>query len=94
MAAVKALEAAEAYFMLGNFEYAIKQAKAAKEFDPDLHGIDSYVTAYQIHSAVSTSKRFALALHPDKNGSMAAEGAFKHVKAAWDVLSDPAKREA
>ncbi|KAM2263780.1 hypothetical protein COP1_040011 [Malus domestica] len=89
-----------------------------KEFDPDLHGIDSYVTAYQIHSAVSHKqnlyhvlgienptvadaeilkkqyKRLALALHPDKNRSNAAEGAFKHIKAAWDVLSDPAKKDA
>ncbi|KAM2263782.1 hypothetical protein COP1_040013 [Malus domestica] len=118
MAVVKAGEAAEAYFMLGNFEYAIKQAKAAKEFDPDLHGMDSYITAYQIHSAVSHKqnlyhvlgienptvvdseiikkqyKRLALAFHPDKNRSIAAEGAFKHIKAAWDVLSDPAKKDA
>ncbi|KAM2028529.1 hypothetical protein ACFX16_040141 [Malus domestica] len=89
-----------------------------KEFDPDLHGIDSYVTAYQIHSAVSHKqnlyhvlgienptvadseilkkqyKRLALALHPDKNRSNAAEGAFKHIKAAWDVLSDPAEKDA
>ncbi|KAB2627354.1 dnaJ 1 [Pyrus ussuriensis x Pyrus communis] len=118
MAAVKARDAAEAYFTLGNFEYAIMQAKAAKEFDPDLHAMDNYIAAYQVHSAVSHKqnwyrvlgienptvadsetikkqyKRLALALHPDKNASTAAEGAFKHVKVAWDVLSNPAKREA
>ncbi|KAB2594852.1 hypothetical protein D8674_030302 [Pyrus ussuriensis x Pyrus communis] len=95
MAAIKAREAAEAYFTLGNFEYAIMQAKAAKEFDPDLHGIENHMNAYQVHSAVSHKenlyrvlgienptvadletikkqyKRLALALHPDKNGSMA-----------------------
>ncbi|KAM2623406.1 hypothetical protein TB2_027913 [Malus domestica] len=53
MAAAKARQAAEAYFMLGNFEHAIMQAKAAKEFDPDLSGMDNYMTAYQMHSAVS-----------------------------------------
>ncbi|XP_009372822.2 dnaJ homolog subfamily C member 7 homolog [Pyrus x bretschneideri] len=119
MAAVKARQAAEAYFTLGNFKYAIMQAKAVKEFDPDLSGMDNYMTAYQMHSAVSPHKqnwyrvlgienptvadsetikkqykRLALALHPDKNASIVAEGAFKHVKAALDVLSNPAKREA
>ncbi|KAM1064302.1 hypothetical protein ACFX13_029008 [Malus domestica] len=118
MAAVKARDAAEAYFKLCNFEYAIMQAKAAREFDPDLLAMDNYIAAYQVHSAVSHKqnwyrvlgietptvadsetikkqyRRLALALHPDKNASLAAEGAFKHVKAAWDVLSNPAKREA
>ncbi|KAM1157783.1 hypothetical protein ACFX1X_028659 [Malus domestica] len=40
MAAAKARQAAEAYFMLGNFEHAIMPAKAAKEFDPDLSALD------------------------------------------------------
>ncbi|KAM1176019.1 hypothetical protein ACFX15_027843 [Malus domestica] len=118
MAAVKARDAAEAYFSLGNFEYAIMQAKAAKEFEPDLHAMGNYIAAYQVHSAVShkqnwyrvlgienptiansetikkQNKRLVLALHPDKNASIVAEGAFKYVKAAWDVLSNPVKRKA
>eukprot|EP01062_Namystynia_karyoxenos_P001702 TRINITY_DN10587_c0_g1_i1.p2 TRINITY_DN10587_c0_g1~~TRINITY_DN10587_c0_g1_i1.p2 ORF type:complete len:313 (+),score=92.17 TRINITY_DN10587_c0_g1_i1:79-939(+) len=38
-------------------------------------------------------RRLALVLHPDKCGSAAAEEAFKKVSRAWDVLSDPEKRE-
>ena len=39
-------------------------------------------------------KELALVVHPDKNGSAAADGAFRHVKAALDFLSDPAKKKA
>ncbi|XP_057442858.1 uncharacterized protein LOC130734444 [Lotus japonicus] len=36
----------------------------------------------------------ALSLHPDKNRSLGAEGAFKLVSEAWSLLSDKAKRLA
>ncbi|KAK9288779.1 hypothetical protein L1049_017243 [Liquidambar formosana] len=36
----------------------------------------------------------ALMVHPDKNPSAAADGAFKHILAAWEVLSEPSKRLA
>lgn len=39
-------------------------------------------------------KRLALMLHPEKNPSVAAEGAFKVVQSARDVLTNPEKREA
>ncbi|KAM7280573.1 hypothetical protein ACFE04_007707 [Oxalis oulophora] len=39
-------------------------------------------------------KKLALVLHPDKNPSKAAEGAFKIVKSGFDLLSNPDKREA
>ncbi|KAM7280340.1 hypothetical protein ACFE04_007474 [Oxalis oulophora] len=38
-------------------------------------------------------KKLALILHPDKNSSKAAEGAFKIVKAGYDLLSNPDKRK-
>ncbi|KAL6125357.1 hypothetical protein ACLB2K_073416 [Fragaria x ananassa] len=38
-------------------------------------------------------KKLALVVHPDKNVSAAAEGAFKHVKAALDFLSDPVRKK-
>ncbi|GAV74257.1 DnaJ domain-containing protein/DUF3444 domain-containing protein [Cephalotus follicularis] len=39
-------------------------------------------------------RKLALALHPDKNKSVAAEGAFQIVSEAWSSLSDKAKRLA
>ncbi|XP_055827146.1 uncharacterized protein LOC129895449 [Solanum dulcamara] len=37
-------------------------------------------------------RRLALALHPDKNHSVGADGAFKIISEAWSLLSDRTKR--
>ncbi|WOL03730.1 hypothetical protein Cni_G12450 [Canna indica] len=37
-------------------------------------------------------KKFALQLHPDKNKSIGADGAFKLISEAWRVLSDKTRR--
>ncbi|XP_009796507.1 uncharacterized protein LOC107787299 [Nicotiana tabacum] len=37
-------------------------------------------------------RKLALMLHPDKNKSFGAEGAFKHVSEAWSLLSDKNKK--
>jgi curved DNA-binding protein CbpA len=39
-------------------------------------------------------RKLALMLHPDKNKSVGAEGAFKLIGEAWGVLSDKVKRSA
>jgi preprotein translocase subunit Sec63 len=38
--------------------------------------------------------KLALMLHPDKNKSVGADGAFKHVSEAWSILSDKERRAA
>lgn len=37
-------------------------------------------------------RKLALLLHPDKNKSLGAEAAFKHISEAWTVLSDKNKK--
>lgn len=37
-------------------------------------------------------RKLALMLHPDKNKSAGAEGAFMYISQAWSILSDKAKR--
>nr|GMD96784.1 chaperone protein DnaJ 49 [Ipomoea batatas] len=39
-------------------------------------------------------RKLALILHPDKNKSIGAEGAFKHLSEAWSLLSDKDKKSA
>ncbi|GLT38873.1 hypothetical protein SLA2020_130910 [Shorea laevis] len=39
-------------------------------------------------------RKLALMLHPDKNKSLGADGAFKLISEAWSLLSDKAKRVA
>ncbi|KAI3938924.1 hypothetical protein MKW92_038272 [Papaver armeniacum] len=39
-------------------------------------------------------KKLALLLHPDKNQSVGADGAFKLISEAWSLLSDRTKRAA
>ena len=39
-------------------------------------------------------KKLALKLHPDKNTSIGADGAFKLISEAWNLLSDEGKRVA
>ncbi|CAA6659964.1 unnamed protein product [Spirodela intermedia] len=39
-------------------------------------------------------RKFALMLHPDKNKSVGAEGAFKLISEAWSILSDGSRRMA
>ncbi|CAN6697242.1 unnamed protein product [Malus baccata var. baccata] len=83
MAAVKARDAAEAYFTLGNFEYAIMQAKAAKEFEPDLHAMDNYIAAYSGEARICrgegrNSKRREAYDKSLKRQFQAAHGSNKH----------------
>lgn len=39
-------------------------------------------------------RKLALLLHPDKNRSIGAEGAFQFISQAWNLLSDKSKRTA
>ncbi|PIN22390.1 hypothetical protein CDL12_04897 [Handroanthus impetiginosus] len=60
--------------------------------EPDYYGIlgvDPFVDEEVLRKQY---KRMALSLHPDKNKSVGADGAFQIISEAWSVLSDKHKR--
>lgn len=74
--------------------YTAEQRNAAKEMlkcknHYDRLGVARTATEVEIKSAY---RRKAMLFHPDRNSSPEAEEAFKAVSAAFQCLSDPAKR--
>ncbi|MCE3051759.1 hypothetical protein HAX54_050713 [Datura stramonium] len=60
----------------------------------DIYGILSVEPSADDETIRKHYRRLALALHPDKNKSVGADGAFKILSEAWSLLSDRAKRAA
>lgn len=58
----------------------------------DFYGILGVSPLADDDSVRKSYRKLALSLHPDKNKSIGAEGAFKHVSEAWNFLSDKDKR--
>ncbi|XP_054788958.1 uncharacterized protein LOC129294565 isoform X2 [Prosopis cineraria] len=79
--AVRAKELAERKFSEREYADAKKLAVKALNLCPALDVRNHY-------------RKLALTLHPDKNKSLGAEGAFKLVSEAWSMLSDKARRQA
>ncbi|KAG9152792.1 hypothetical protein Leryth_026345 [Lithospermum erythrorhizon] len=58
----------------------------------DLYGILGLEPSADKSRVKKQYKKMAVLLHPDKNKSVGADGAFKYVSDAWTVLSDHVKR--
>ncbi len=56
----------------------------------DILGVDRDASAEEIKRAY---RRLARELHPDVNGSVEAEERFKEVSGAYEILSDPQRRQ-
>ena len=56
----------------------------------DVLGVSKNASQQEIKSAY---RKLALKWHPDKNKSKEAEGKFKEINKAYEVLSDTKKRE-
>ncbi|PHT28064.1 hypothetical protein CQW23_32341 [Capsicum baccatum] len=58
----------------------------------DIYGVLSVEPSADNETIRKNYRRLALALHPDKNKSVGADGAFKIISEAWSLLSDRKKR--
>ncbi|CAA7055116.1 unnamed protein product [Microthlaspi erraticum] len=62
------------------------------EGDTDWYGVLGVDPSVDDQAVKKQYKKLALLLHPDKNKCNGAEGAFKLVSEAWNLLSDKNKR--
>ncbi|KAL3837743.1 hypothetical protein ACJIZ3_022334 [Penstemon smallii] len=58
----------------------------------DWYGVLSVTPSTDDDTIKKQYRKLALSLHPDKNKSIGADGAFKLISEAWSLLSDKAKR--
>ncbi|XP_047074819.1 uncharacterized protein LOC124684581 [Lolium rigidum] len=70
--------------------YLTSEVKIAGE--RDWYSILSVDTSADDETVKKQYRKLMLQLHPDKNKSVGADGAFQFVKEAWNVLSDKTKR--
>ncbi|CAM0870258.1 unnamed protein product [Alopecurus aequalis] len=70
--------------------YLTSEVKIAGE--KDWYSILSVDMSADDETVKKQYRKLALQLHPDKNKSVGAEGAFQIIKEAWNVLSDRIKR--
>ncbi|KAK9288728.1 hypothetical protein L1049_017192 [Liquidambar formosana] len=72
----------------------IRAMKKKPKGDIDFYGVLGISdTLADTHAIKRSYNKLALMIHPDKNPSAAADGAFKLILAAWEVLSEPSKRQ-
>ncbi|XP_060187134.1 uncharacterized protein LOC132616612 [Lycium barbarum] len=72
--------------------HSAAETKVNGEFDfYAILGLDTSVDKAKLKKQY---KKMAVLLHPDKNKSIGADGAFRLVSEAWTVLSDGAKRSS
>ncbi|KAF2294938.1 hypothetical protein P3X46_013980 [Hevea brasiliensis] len=62
--------------------------------EPDWYGILGVDPKADDETVRKQYRKLALMLHPDKNKSIGADGAFKLISEAWSLLSDKSKRVA
>ncbi|KAK6925959.1 DnaJ domain [Dillenia turbinata] len=79
--------------MLTTFEVYIA-AENRKNGEVDWYGILGINSSADDETVRKQYRKLALILHPDKNKSIGADGAFKLVSEAWCLLSDKIKRFA
>ncbi|CAN8272753.1 unnamed protein product [Cochlearia groenlandica] len=80
--------------MLATFDVYAAAAENKVNEDLDWYGILNANPRDDNETLKRKYRKLALTLHPDKNSSIGAEGAFKHVSEAWKFLSDKDKRAA
>ncbi|KAF5810128.1 putative DnaJ domain, Chaperone J-domain superfamily [Helianthus annuus] len=61
--------------------------------EPDWYGVLGVGPTSDDETIRKNYKKLALYLHPDKNKSVGAEGAFKLVSQAWTLLSDKVQKK-
>ncbi|KAF8392149.1 hypothetical protein HHK36_022491 [Tetracentron sinense] len=80
--------------LLVAYHVHVSASKKRSNDESDWYAVLGLVNASTDKESIKKQfKKMAIMVHPDKNGSVAAEGAFKLISEAWNVLSDPTLRK-
>lgn len=80
--------------MIATFDVYISAEKSKVNGESDMYAILGTKPLSDEETVRKQYRKLALMLHPDKNKSIGAEGAFKFISEAWSLLSDKTKKLA